>query len=134
MREVINLLVNAPRSTKRLITLLVDAIFIGIAFFSAFAARLENLSSISDLNNWILFCYLLPISLFVFIKLGLYRAILRYMNLQALWAVTFGCLFSLVSFIGLSFILNINIPRTVPFIFASFCILLIGGSRLIGNK
>jgi dTDP-4-amino-4,6-dideoxygalactose transaminase len=47
------------------------------------------LSTLKSADNWLLLA-LIPISLYVFMKLGLYRAVLRYMSSQALWVIVLG--------------------------------------------
>ncbi|MBB1369928.1 nucleoside-diphosphate sugar epimerase/dehydratase [Pseudoalteromonas sp. SR45-4] len=126
----LNLLVNLPRPQKRVVSLFIDSIFITVAFWLALLFRLDSIQIFSNIHNWILLSALLPLSLLSFVKLGLYRAVLRYMNTQALWAILTGVIFSTLYLVAFSFFLNAPIPRTVPFIYASFCILFVGGARL----
>lgn len=122
---------SLSRTQKRAVSLVVDTVFILTAFCLAFLARLESLDSLFKPEVWLLFSVLLPLSLVCFVKLGLYRAVLRFINLHALWAVLFGCIFSFAVFVGLSFFFHITIPRSVPFIYMVLALLTIGGSRLI---
>jgi len=92
--------------------------------------RLESFSPLFNLDYWLIFACILPLSLLTFVKLGLYRAVLRYMNMQAVSAVVLGSLISAVLVILFSFILTAGAPRTVPFIFMSLCMIFVGGSRL----
>ncbi len=124
-------LVNLPRPQKRVVSLVVDSIFIIVAFWLAFLLRLDSTAVLKNTHTWILLATVLPLSLFSFVKLGLYRAVLRYMNTQALWAIIAGVLLSTIYLTILSFFLSAPVPRTVPFIYASFCILFVGGARLI---
>ncbi len=65
-----------------------------------------------------LLCTIL-ITLFTFIKLGLYRAVLRYISFKALAMVAGGAFVSAVSLIFFSFFIGSDIPRTVPIIYFS---------------
>ncbi len=123
-------LVNLPRPQKRIISLLIDSVFIIVAFWLAFLLRLDSTAVLKNTHTWILLSAVLPLSLFSFVRLGLYRAVLRYMNTQAMWAIIAGVLLSTVYLTILSFFLSAPVPRTVPFIYASFCILFVGGARL----
>ncbi len=115
-----------------------------MAFFGAFATRLEHFNTIYDPEMWLVFSVLLPVSLFIFTKLGLYRAILRYVNIQAMWAILLGCFLSFTTLVTIEFLTKVGVPRTVPFIYIILCVLLVGGSRMmvksvvtrrnIGNK
>lgn len=119
-----------PRSQKRVVSLFVDSIFIMVAFWLAFLLRLDSTAVLKNNHTWILLAIVLPLSLLSFVKLGLYRAVLRYMNMQAMWAIIAGVVLSTVYLTVLSFFLSAPVPRTVPFIYASFCILFVGGARL----
>ena len=90
---------NAKRKTKRIITLVVDSCFIAISFWAAMIIRLDTLTVFSNPNHWLILSGLLPISILIFIKLGLYRAVLRYMSSQAVWAVVAGTMLSTAAWI-----------------------------------
>jgi FlaA1/EpsC-like NDP-sugar epimerase len=131
MDSFIRSIINAPRAKKRVITLCIDSLFIAAAFWLALIVRLDSLEPLSVTSNWLLLILLIPISLYTFISLGLYRAVLRYMNSQAVWAIILGTLITTVSLVLLAFFVGIDIPRTMPFIFAWLCLLTVGGSRII---
>ncbi|TMP21113.1 nucleoside-diphosphate sugar epimerase, partial [Pseudoalteromonas rubra] len=103
--------------------LVVYSIFIVVAFRLSFLLMLDITAFLKNTHTWILLASVLPLSLFSFVKLGLYRAVLRYMNTQAMWAIIAGVVLSTVYLTVLSFFLSAPVPRTVPFIYASFCIL-----------
>ncbi len=128
--DLIHPLLNLPRTYKRIITLLVDSCFIFVAFWCALLVRLDSFLVFYDMSKWVLFFLVLPTSLVVFIRLGLYRAVIRYMSSQALGAVLIGASISTLSLVLFSFSFEVAIPRTVPLIYACFTLLLIGGSRV----
>ena len=68
---------------------------------------------------------------FTFIKLGLYRAVLRYISFKALAMVAGGAFVSAVSLIFFSFFIGSDIPRTVPIIYFSYVFLLCGSARML---
>ena len=84
---LLDYLVTLPRSQKRLLSVTIDTIFIFTAFWFAFILRLDSFEEFKDSQNWSLLIVIIPLSIFSFIKLGLYRAVLRYINSQALWAI-----------------------------------------------
>ena len=131
MDSIIRSIINASRAKKRIITLCIDSIFIAAAFWLALIVRLDSFESLKSTDNWLLLAMLIPISLYAFINLGLYRAVLRYMNSQAVWAIIFGTLITTISLVLLAFFTNVSIPRTMPFIFAWLCLLTVGGSRVL---
>lgn len=119
------------RNQKRVVSIFVDTIFLFCAFALAFLARFENLEPLLNIEVWFVFAILLPVTLYGFMKLGLYRAVLRYINIQAMWAVLFGCILSFSTLVAVAFFFHIQIPRSVPFIFFALALLGIGGSRLV---
>ncbi|WP_440054142.1 polysaccharide biosynthesis protein [Pseudoalteromonas sp. T1lg65] len=124
-------LLGASRSQKRLITLALDSIFIFSAFWLALIVRLDSLAPLSNYKNWLVLGLLLPASLFVFVRLGLYRAVLRYVGANAVGAVVLGTVISTVILVMASFFTQTAIPRTMPFIYAWLMILSLGGSRIL---
>ncbi|MCG7536332.1 nucleoside-diphosphate sugar epimerase/dehydratase [Pseudoalteromonas sp. OOF1S-7] len=124
-------LLSASRSRKRLITLIVDSAFIVIAFWLALIVRLDSFSPLLIVKNWILLSILLPVSLVVFIRLGLYRAILRYVGTNAIGAIVLGTVISTAVLVLAAFFTQTPIPRTMPLIYAWLLILTVGGARII---
>ncbi|MCL1057894.1 polysaccharide biosynthesis protein [Shewanella gelidimarina] len=118
-----------PRAQKRFVSLLVDSLFLLFAFWSALLVRLDDVSVLADRNYWLVLLFVLPVSLYVFAKLGLYRAVLRYMGLQAVVAIASGVVVSTITLVLIAFYTEANIPRTFPLIYAAFALVFIGGSR-----
>ena len=131
MESFIRTILNASRAKKRLITLCIDSLFIMLAFWLALIVRLDSLEPLKQVDNWLLLALLTPVSLYTFISLGLYRAVLRYMNSQAIWAIVLGTVITTVILVLLAFFIGIDIPRTMPFIFAWLCLLTVGGARVL---
>ena len=131
MDSFIRSILNASRAKKRIITLCIDSLFIMLAFWLALIVRLDSLEPLKQAQNWLLLALLTPVSLYAFINLGLYRAVLRYMNSQAIWAIVLGTVITTVSLVLIAFFIGIDIPRTMPFIFAWLCLLTVGGSRVL---
>jgi len=124
-------LFSLSRTQKRLVSVAIDSLFLITAFWLALLVRLDNFSVFFETNYWSLVSVVCPISILVFVKLGLYRAILRYMGLQALTAIFIGVLVSSVLLVISSYFVQIGLPRTVPIIYMAFALVLIGGSRAV---
>ncbi|MGL5410522.1 MAG: polysaccharide biosynthesis protein, partial [Shewanella sp.] len=71
------------------------------------------------------------VTVLAFTKLGLYRAVLRYLTLHALSVVSLGTLISATSVAIAAFYFNAPVPRSLPIIYGAFLCLLCGGSRLV---
>lgn len=124
-------ILNTSRKKKRAITLTVDSLFLFSSYWTSLFIRLDTFQPFFNVNYWLLLSAVLPLSVIVFIKLGLYRAVLRYMSSKALWAIVAGALLSTSAVVLISFFSSITIPRTMPLIFATLILLSVGGSRLI---
>lgn len=126
-----NAIWSLPRHTKRLISLLFDLIFICISFFGAYWVRIGSFEPLpSEEGSYVLIVTLI-FTLLVFIKLGLYRAVLRYLGLHVLALVGLGTALSAITMAGLAFWFDASIPRSVPIIYGAFLAISVGGSRLI---
>ncbi|RZM81189.1 nucleoside-diphosphate sugar epimerase [Pseudoalteromonas rubra] len=131
MDSYLRSMLSASRAKKRLITLFIDSLFIISAFWLALIVRLDSFEPLVYSYNWLLLSLVLPISLFSFINLGLYRAVLRYVGAHAVGAIVTGTVISTVTLVILAFFLQISIPRTMPLIYAWLVILSVGGSRIM---
>lgn len=127
----INYIFLLSRPKKRIISLLFDSIFICMAFYLSFVLRLGQFEMFMDIKNAYALIGTLIITLVAFIRLGLYRAILRYLTFHALFVIFIGSLLSSMMLAILSFYLQAFMPRTVPIIYFAFLSLLCGSSRLI---
>lgn len=129
---LIDSLLSTSRLFKRVFSMVVDIIFILIAFWGAFATReLDFLPFIEDLAYWQLAALLVVTTLLIFIKVGLYRAVLRYLSLHALLTITISIASSAAIMVLIAYFTNIYLPRSVPIIYATYLVLLCGGARLI---
>jgi len=128
--SLVKSVLQLSRSNKRIISLLIDSVFLLSAYWLAIVMRLESFSPLFNQNYWLVLTGITPLSLIVFMKLGLYRAVLRYMNSQVVWAISAGSFIAALLVIAFSFFLSAGLPRTVPFLFMCFCLIFVGGSRL----
>ncbi|MEX1199283.1 MAG: nucleoside-diphosphate sugar epimerase/dehydratase [Methylophaga sp.] len=126
---------SRPRPVKRLITLSVDYLAMMLALWLAFSLRLSTFY-IPPQQQWWLFLLAPLLAIPIFVKLGLYRAVIRYIGMDALWAI----LKAILLYTSLLMILVLLaqdkagvVPRTVYGINAVLLVLLIGGSRMLAR-
>lgn len=127
---MLDFLLNLSRPVKRIIILLIDAITIVIAFFSSFIIRYDNSDVLYSHQHWLIYGFLLFITLSVFIKLGLYRAVLRFITIKILSVIIVGVAISSISMLLIAYFVQVNIPRTVPILYFLLLALLVTGVRL----
>ena len=128
---IYSLVFGMSRTKKRVISLFIDVVLLISAFFLAYWTRLGGIVAFDDTEIWTTLLCTIAITLFTFIKLGLYRAVLRYISFKALAMVAGGAFVSAVSLIFFSFFIGSDIPRTVPIIYFSYVFLLCGSARML---
>ena len=118
------------RLYKRMISVFADSILLSLAFWGGYWVRLDMAMPIHSARHWELLALLIPVTVFTFARLGLYRAVLRYVGFKLLWTVSLGIFISTLCLVTFAFFLEVFLPRTVSVIYFSFAILLVGGVRL----
>lgn len=127
---MLSAILSLPRNIKRTINVIIDIFLIGIAYFSALGLRYDNSSSLYIYKHWYVVFIVIFFSIIIFIKLGLYRAVLRFVTIKIFNIVVLGCISSVVIMLISAYIIQINIPRTVPVLYFILLTLLITGVRL----
>jgi FlaA1/EpsC-like NDP-sugar epimerase len=123
--------ISRSRRVKRAVTLLFDFIVITLALWVAFSLRLGEFYWPEGSVIW-LFAVAPFIATPIFIKLGLYRAIIRYIGFHSLWVVVKAV--SLYSLLIAFFVLLAGIevvPRSVHIINWLVTLFMVGGSRML---
>ena len=124
------------RKTKRTITLVIDFISVIAALWIAFSLRYSTLYLPED-GQWWIFLLAPVIAVPVFIRLGLYRAIVRYLGMNAIWTVVkaitlYTLIFAVIVLLAGADVTGV-VPRTVYGINLLILLVFIGGSRLIAR-
>ncbi len=127
---MLNYFLAIPRVYKQVVSIFVDLLLLCLAFWGSYWVRLDANIPLQSLSHWQMLTFLLPITILVFMRLGLYRAVLRYVGFKVLWTVSLGVLLSTMSLVMLAFFMEVPLPRTVSVIYFAFSVLLVGGARL----
>ena len=122
---------NMPRSIKRIFMLVADFVLIPLALWSAFALRFGD--PFPPLQNfWWIFVIVPIVSIPIFIKLGLYHAVIRFMGSHAMYAVLKGVTLSTLLLATIVLLSGVKgVPRSVFLIYWGVAVLYIGGSRFL---
>jgi UDP-N-acetylglucosamine 4,6-dehydratase len=131
--NLIKWFLSLSRLSKRSLMISIDIILIVVVLLSSFSLRLGEWFWPQDDIIYLIFVGPF-IAIPVFIKFGLYRAIVRYIGFKALWVIVQAVtLFSL--FWGVLVLLSgiQGIPRSVIIINWLLGTLLVGGTRVIGR-
>ncbi|ELV8590218.1 TPA: nucleoside-diphosphate sugar epimerase/dehydratase [Vibrio vulnificus] len=122
---------SLPRVHKRLISLAIDTLLITFSFFMAIWVRHGEVAVSVSSETLLTLAGTVVVTLVTFTKLGLYRAVLRYLTFHALTVVVLGALISALSITTFAYFFNAEVPRTVPVIYMTFLALLCGGARMM---
>ncbi|MCU0801362.1 MAG: polysaccharide biosynthesis protein [Rhodobacteraceae bacterium] len=127
-------LIGLDRGQKRLLQVLTDMVLIVFSFVAAMALRLDNVFFLHDGRIWAVLAVVVPVSLAVFIRLGFYRAITRYITSRAYTIILMGILASTATMLAATWAFAAPVPRSVPVIYALLTFVLIGGLRVFMRR
>ncbi|MEE9357274.1 MAG: nucleoside-diphosphate sugar epimerase/dehydratase [Sedimenticolaceae bacterium] len=121
------------RLQKQIIMIIADALMLQIALWSAFSLRFGEWYLPNQSVVW-LFVLAPIVALPIFIKFGLYRAIIRYIGFHALWAVIQSVTLYALVWAVVALLSKIEgVLRSITLINWMMAILLIGGSRMVAR-
>jgi len=121
---------NLPRFHKRLISVLADVIALFFALWAAFSLRFEQQFWVPNQEQVVVSGLTVVFTIGVFVRLGLYRAVVRYLSDRAFLTVIGGVTGSALMLIVLGYWLEVLVPRSVPVIYAALAFIFVSGSRM----
>jgi FlaA1/EpsC-like NDP-sugar epimerase len=120
-----------PKSIKNTIKLIFDFCCLLACFWAAFFTRMDASAEFVDPVYWLWIVGIIFCSLYYFIRVGMYRAVFRYVSSGfskiVLQSVVIAALLLALGF----YISGLMLPRSLPFIYFSYVMVVIGGSRLL---
>lgn len=108
-----------------------DSVLIVLCFWMAMALRLEGIFTEIRPASWMTLAAVIPLTVFTFARLGLYRAVVRHMADQAATVVLLGSAVSAGVMFVTSQFFALGVPRSVSGIYFSLLVLTTGGTRLV---
>ena len=129
-RDAVAKLVMLPRNIKQACLLVLDMIFVTAAMWSAVAFRWGHLNFELGPVEYACAAVTVFASAIIFLRLGLYRAVIRFMGQQAIWAIITAVSYSTLVLGAAVFFSQAGVPRSMPFIYFALALLTIGGTRL----
>jgi FlaA1/EpsC-like NDP-sugar epimerase len=124
-------LFSMPTFLKRMVLLSWDTFSLTVAFILAYWIRLGfSTTALSSNELWLLLGNVL-FTLSIFMLGGLYKQMLRHLAISAGSIVLIGIALSVVYIVFAREFLNAFVPLSVPFIYFTFAVLMVGGLRLI---
>ena len=124
-------LVRLPRARKRVLMLASDTLFIPAALWSALVLKLGGPPQGLGASPWLYLAALLA-SIPIFVRLGLYRAVMRFIGAKAIVAVTAGVTASVVVLALVNALApGEGIPLAALAIYWALALVYVGGSRIL---
>jgi FlaA1/EpsC-like NDP-sugar epimerase len=131
-----NALNRLPRRWKSLMLVAFDAIaLIGVLWLS-YQLRLGGTFE-PTLAQWVLILLAPVVALPVFLRFGLYRAVIRYLPERAIWTILWAMTLATLGWVFVLFIAEISrmavLPRTVPIFYFLLGTIVVAGSRFLAK-
>lgn len=132
-RLIARYLLNLPPAIQRLILVVIDLAAFAFAMWSAYALRFSAWWPVSHIeHHWSFFAVVPVVSVSIMWRLGLYRTVVRYMEIRALRSIALGALLVVCfSYLGVMLEPEFGMPGSIPLIFGLCVCVYVGGSRFI---
>lgn len=133
VRRLRDRIIRTPRRLKRLVMILIDCALLLSAIWAAYALRLSNWSPAITPERLILAFMAIAVAIPVFIRLGLYRSVIRYLPEAAIWTIFRAMMIATMCWVIIVFLTEMSgrgiVPRSVPVLYFVLGTLMIGSSR-----
>ena len=117
VREVLEVLFGLDRRLKRAIQAFADTIVVVLSFSLSMLLRLDSVTFANNPLTWAVLVAVIPVTLLTFVKLGHYRAVIRFVSTKAIRTIAIGSAVSSLTMLLFSQAVGLPIPRSVPIIY-----------------
>jgi len=128
---------NLPRFWKRSILLSFDFVALGVALWLAYCVRYGIWSPPVTIDQFEVILTGPVVALPIFVRMGLYRAVIRYLPERALWTIVQAMTLAALCWVALAFLSELvvhgYVPRSVPLIYWLLGMFFIAGSRFLAK-
>ncbi|HGJ5876906.1 MAG TPA: polysaccharide biosynthesis protein [Arsenophonus sp.] len=124
------LALSKTRLLKLIVLLFVDVTIMFCSYWGALWLRLDRDTPLFSYSHWFVISLTIVVSIFFFIRIGFYRAIIRYVNISIFKWTFIGSIVSSILLIALSLYQQAFLPRTVPIIYFFLLVIFLCGSRI----
>jgi FlaA1/EpsC-like NDP-sugar epimerase len=132
-QKLLSAIAELPRFYKRIILMIFDVLALATALWASYALR-YGYWALPDSFDEFLVAFSAPIiAIPIFIKMGLYRAVTRYLPERALWTIVQAMSIAALAWVMATFLAEFiwrgYLPRSVPIIYWALGTILISASR-----
>ena len=121
-----------PRGLKKLLFVSFDVLALLATLWLSFSLRLNHYF-IPNIEQALLMLAAPAIALPVFIRMGLYRSVLRYLPEKAIWTIFSAVTVATLAWVSLAFLTQmtglVGVPRSVALFYWALSVVVISGSR-----
>lgn len=117
-----------PRLIKRLLTVASDILVLGLALWGSVSLYRDQFYMPAQ-QDVLLYLLTLTVTVAVFIRLGLYRAVLRFLSDRAILTISAGSLCSVAALWLFAQMLNIPVSFAIIVSYGLMAFLFVGGTR-----
>lgn len=129
-------LAHMTRRAKQSLLLVSDTLLLAFAVWAAYALRLGVWFE-PNTYQWLVIALGPLLAIPVFVRLGLYRSVIRYMGEHALWSIVKGMALATLLLSAAAFMLLLTeaqgVPRSVLVLYFMIGVLLVGSSRFVAR-
>ncbi|SFM82505.1 polysaccharide biosynthesis protein [Marinobacter pelagius] len=126
---MINAFLNLPRFYKRMISVASDVVVLTLALWVSFGLRFVEFW-VPSLEHVMVFSATVVTTVVIFGRMGLYRAVVRFLNDRAFMTIV-GCVIaSALALVVYGYFFQVQVPRTVPVVYGALAFIFVAGSRM----
>lgn len=123
--------IEVPRNVKQGMVLALDMVLVATSMVVAFGYPFASFARTPGTVE--VFCAVIALiaSAAIFLRLGLYRAVIRFMGQQAIWTIIQAISYSTLALGAAIFFTQAEVPRSMPFVYWALAMCSVGGVRLV---
>lgn len=122
-----------PRRCKRAILVIFDVAILSWALWASFALRYDRWTFPDNLDAWLILLLAPVTAIPIFVRMGLYRAVVRYLPERALLTMLQAITLAVLLWVLVAFLSEMTgrgiVPRSVPIIYWALASIAVIGSR-----
>lgn len=126
-----------PRRAKQAVMVGFDFVALSFALWASYCLRYDNWYAPTMLDQWVVVLSAPLVATPIFIRMGLYRAVVRYLPERAMWTILQAMLLATVAWVAVIFLSEMAgrgvVPRSVPIIYFGLGTFIVAGSRFVAK-
>jgi len=130
-------LLSLPRRAKQIVLVAFDVVALSAALWASFCLRYDNWYLPRSVDEILIIATAPLVAVPIFIRMGLYRAVVRYLPERAFGTIIQAMLFATLAWVLLVFLSEMAgrgvVPRSVPIIFFGLGTFFVVGSRFLAK-